>query len=67
MAIILPASEKHLKPMRGFRGAALPGQALVVYDPDLNMVGDLVPCEDGHVQERTLMVLAQSQAQPGEL
>jgi IS4 transposase len=63
----LPASEKRLKPLRGFRGAALPGQSLVVYDPDLDMVVDLVPCEDGHVQERTLMDLAQSQAQPGDL
>jgi IS4 transposase len=63
----LPASEKRLKPLRGFRGAALPGQSLVVYDPDLDMVVDLVPCEDGHAQERTLMERAQSQAQPGEL
>ena len=63
----LPASEKRLKPLRGFRGAALPGQSLVVYDPDLDMVVDLVPCEDGHAQERTLMERAQSQAQPGDL
>jgi IS4 transposase len=29
----LPASEKRLKPLHGFRGAALPGQSLVVYHP----------------------------------
>jgi IS4 transposase len=63
----LPATEKRLKPLRGFRGAALPGQSLVVYDPDLDLVVDLVPCEDGHAQERSLMELAQRQAQPGEL
>ena len=63
----LPASEKRLKPLRGYRGAALPGQSLVVYDPDLDLVVDLVLCEDGHAQERTLMELAQRQAQPGEL
>jgi IS4 transposase len=63
----LPASEKRLKPLRGYRGAALPGQSLVVYDPDLDLVVDLVPCEDGHAQERSLMELAQRQAQPGEL
>jgi hypothetical protein len=45
----LPASEKRLKPLRGFRGAALPGQSLV-YDPDLDLVVDLVPCEDGHAR-----------------
>ncbi len=31
----LPASEKRLKALREFRGAALSGQSLVVYDPDL--------------------------------
>lgn len=30
----LAASQKRLKPLRGFRGAALPGQALVVYAPE---------------------------------
>jgi IS4 transposase len=51
----LAASQKRLKPLRGFRGAALPGQSLVVYDPDLGMVLDMIPCEDGHTQERALM------------
>lgn len=63
----LPASEKRLKPLRGFRGAALPGHSLVVYDPDLDLAVDLVPCEDAHAQERSLMEAAQSQAQPGDL
>lgn len=63
----LPASQKRLKPLRGFRGAALPGQSLVVYDPDLDMVVDLMPGEDGHAQERTLMPPLQAQAQPGDL
>lgn len=51
----LAASEKRLKPLRGFRGAALPGQSLVVYDPDQDLVLDMIPCEDGHTQERALM------------
>jgi len=63
----LPASQKRLKPLRAFRGAALPGQSLVVYDPDWDMVVDLMPGEDGHAQERTLMPPLQAQAQPGEL
>lgn len=63
----LPASEKRIKPLRGFRGAALPGQSLVIYDPDLDMVVDLVPCEDGHAQERTLMASAQANAQDTDL
>jgi IS4 transposase len=63
----LPASEKRLKPLRGFRGAALPGQSLVVYDPDWGMVVDVVPCEDGHAQERALMEPLTTHAQAGEL
>lgn len=63
----LPASEKRLKPLRGFRGAALPGQSLVVYDPDLELVLDLEPCEDGHAQERSMMEALLTRAQAGEL
>ncbi|HJV74810.1 MAG TPA: IS4 family transposase, partial [Noviherbaspirillum sp.] len=63
----LPASEKRLKPLRGFRGAALPGQSLVVYDQDLDLVVDMLPGEDGHAQERALMDALQEQAQPGQL
>src|SRR5438445_2889290 len=40
----LPASEKRLGVLRGFRGAALPGHSLVVYDPELDLVSDLVAC-----------------------
>lgn len=48
----LPASEKRLAPLRGFRGAALPGHTLVVYDPDSALVCDIVACEDAHESER---------------
>jgi IS4 transposase len=63
----LPSTEKRLAPLRGFRGAALPGHSLVVYDPDVQVVIDLVPCEDAHTQERTLMPSLLAAAQPGEL
>jgi IS4 transposase len=63
----LAASEKRLKPLRGFAGTALPGQSLVVYDPDLGMVTDLIACEDGHSQERALMGPLLAAARPGEL
>lgn len=49
----LPASEKRLAPLRGFRGAALPGHTLVVYDPDSALVCDIVACEDAYESERT--------------
>jgi IS4 transposase len=63
----LAASEKRLKPLRGFRGTALPGQSLVVYDPDLGMVLDVIPCEDGHTHERALMQPLLAAARPGDL
>lgn len=62
-----PASDKRLKPLRDFRGAALPGQSLVVYDPDTGLVVDVVPGEDAHAQERALMAPLLQAAQPDEL
>jgi IS4 transposase len=62
-----PSSEKRLKPLRGLRAGALPGQSLVVYDPDQDMVVDMIPCEDGHSQERALTQPLLAHAQPGEL
>jgi IS4 transposase len=63
----LPASEKRLAPLRGFRGAALPGHSLVVFDPDAGLVVDLVPCEDGHASERGLLATALEAATSGEV
>ena len=63
----LPASEKRLASLRGFRGAALPGQSLVVYDPDLGLVTDLVACEDAHASERAAVAPLLEGARPGDL
>ena len=63
----LAPSEKRLKPLRSVRSAALPGRTLVVYDPDTSLVVDVLPCEDGHAGERTLMASLVSTAQSGEL
>jgi IS4 transposase len=51
----LPGSEHRLKGLRTIRAGALPGQALVVLDPRLMLATDVVPCEDGHAQERSLL------------
>ncbi len=63
----LPASEKRLAPLRGFRGAALPGQSLVVYDPDSGLVTDLLAQEDAHASERAAVEPRLDSAHPGEL
>jgi IS4 transposase len=63
----LAPSEKRLQPLRKVRSAALPGRSLVVYDPDRCLVTDVLPSEDGHAGERTLMASLVMTAQPGEL
>lgn len=63
----LPSSEKRLKVLKKVRGAALPGQSLVVYDPDLDTAVDVLLWEDAHSQERMLMNTLMSSAQPGDL
>lgn len=63
----LPASEKRLGAIRGYRGAALPGQALVVLDPDRDLVVDLLLCEDAHTQERALVSPLLEQAHEGQI
>jgi IS4 transposase len=52
----LPGSEKRLGVLRGHRGAALPGQSIVVYDPDSGLVTDMIAGEDAHQSERTLAI-----------
>ena len=50
----LPATEHRIAPLRTTRAGALPGQSLVIYDPELMLVLDVIPCEDGHAQERSM-------------
>lgn len=63
----LPGSQKRLAPLRGHRGAALPGHSLVVYDPDLAQVVDLVACEDAYESERTGVMPLFDSAGPGQI
>jgi IS4 transposase len=61
----LAGTDHRIKELRTMRAGALPGQALVVLDPRLMLVTDVVLCEDGHAQERSLLgrVLATVRAQ----
>ena len=51
----LASTEHRLKELRTIRAGALPGQALVVLDPSLMLAIDVILCEDGHAQERSLL------------
>ena len=50
----IEATQRRLKALRDVQAAALPGKSLVVYEPMLGLVTDVIPCEDGHAQEPVL-------------
>lgn len=51
----LGKTDHRLGVLRGTSAGALPGQTLVVLDPQRMLVEDVVCCEDGHAQERSLL------------
>jgi len=51
----LGKTQRRLKPLRDVAAGPLPGQTLVVLDPALGLAVDVVLCEDGHAQERSLL------------
>ncbi|MBY0460994.1 MAG: hypothetical protein K2V38_27045 [Gemmataceae bacterium] len=50
----LGKTQRRIKPLRDVVAGPLPGQTLVL-DPALGLAIDVVPCEDGHAQERSLL------------
>jgi hypothetical protein len=63
----LRRTERRIGELRNLNAAPLPGQALVVLDPDLHLVLDVIPCEDGHAQERSLLPEVLKTVQPRDL
>jgi hypothetical protein len=51
----LSGTQHRLKVLRGTAAGALPGQSLVLLDPQRMLIEDAIPCEDGHTQERALL------------
>jgi hypothetical protein len=51
----IEATHHRIKALRNTGAGALPGKSLVIYEPELEMVTDVFPCEDGHAQERSLL------------
>jgi hypothetical protein len=51
----LSGTAHRLKVLRGTAAGALPGQALALLDPQRMVIDDVIPCEDGHTQERALL------------
>jgi hypothetical protein len=63
----LEASEHRLKELRQAQGRAWPGTSLVVYEPAQGLVTAVVPCENGHAQERSLCGPLLHTVQAGDL
>jgi IS4 transposase len=63
----LAGTEHRLGPLRRLRAAALPGQALVVLDPALMLIVDVLPWEDAHAQERSLLEQILPKVRPRDL
>jgi IS4 transposase len=62
----LAGTEHRLAELRRTNAAALPGQACVVLDPQLGLAVDVVACEDGHANERSLTPRLLELMHPGE-
>lgn len=63
----LGKSQRRLKPLRDIAAGPLPGQTLVVLDPELSMAIDVICCEDGHAQERSLLDPTIQSTDPGDV
>lgn len=51
----LAATERRIKETRALHSVPLPGQALVLLDPQMRLMVDVFPCEDAYAQERQLL------------
>ena len=63
----LASTEHRLKELRTTGAGTLPGHALVVLDPQVMLVTDVIPCEDGHAQERSLLDRLLASVRPHDL
>ena len=61
----LAATEHRLTELRVTREGPLPGQSLALLDAQRELIVDLVPCEDGHAQERSLLPELLERIRPG--
>lgn len=63
----LTGTDHRLTETRRLHSSPLPGQALVVLDPQLRLMIDVFPCEEAYAQERSLLDQVAPTASPGDL
>ena len=60
-------TDRRIGELRELNVAPLPGKSLVVYDPQYCLAIDMLPCEDGHAQERSLFPELLETVEPKDL
>jgi hypothetical protein len=63
----LRRTDRRIEALRHGNVAPLPGKSLVVFDPSLRLAIDVLPCEDGHAQERRLLPELVESIEPGDV
>lgn len=63
----IAATDHRLEVLRDCAAGPLPGQSLVVLEPETGLVTQIVGCEDGHAQERSLLEPVLAGVQPNDV
>jgi hypothetical protein len=63
----LRRTQRRIGELRELNAAPLPGHCAVVLDPQLKLMIDVIPCEDAHAQERSLLPDVLPTIQPRDL
>ncbi|MGH7605515.1 MAG: transposase [Gemmatimonadaceae bacterium] len=61
------STDRRLAVLRDSKAGPLPSQALVVLDPALMLATHMIPCEDAHAQERSMLGQVLALVQPQDL
>ena len=62
----LSATDHRIKELRDAGAAPLPGLALAIWNPQTELIEDVIACEDGHASERSLLPRLLEKVQPGQ-
>lgn len=63
----IAATERRLAVLRECAAGPLPGLSLVVLEPETGLVTQMVACEDGHAQERSLLSSIIARVEPHDV